>query len=195
MSTATATATVTAQDLKEFEPRVKYFARIYRVPGYEIEDLEQEARICVVRALDAFVEGASRTALVDTYIRNRIFDLLRQAGVGSEEDRDYGNLCSDALDIQSNEEISLVSLDEEIGEDDGGSPMTRHDVIGVPASQENAHQLDRYALWLESLTERDRIIVADHALGLSHRQIANKLKISKTEVHRLWKQAQDGRPS
>jgi RNA polymerase sigma factor (sigma-70 family) len=69
-----------AQDLEarlaEVEPSVRAVARLYYVPGYDRDDLEQLARIAVWRALPAFDGSTALRSFAFTVARREVLDAI-----------------------------------------------------------------------------------------------------------------------
>ena len=137
------------------------------------EDLFQEATIAILRAIQQanFPEDeASQVKFVRSCILNTFRDLVRAH-------------CED---------VAFISLDEEIGEDEGGNPMTRHDVIGEPANQEETEAKGRTAKRAQGLSEDDQTILLLAASGKTTREIAKEFKVSHVTIVKRLQKARKG---
>lgn len=158
--------------LKEFEKLAKSMARSAATDHVlmSADDLFQEANIAILRAV-----RQPHFPSIDEerwkFVRSCILNAFRNlAAVHSE-----GPGC-------------FVSLDEEIGEDDSGNPMTRHDVIGCSANQEGAEATsrtsDRAVRKLSGETQEMLAMRAKgrtideigEAFGISHQAVSQRIK-------------------
>ena len=82
--------------------------RIGRVPGHDTEDLKQEARIAVVKALSRYDRKSTGRTFIAVAVRNKLINLKRNACTNGRVPRDaHGRLAS------------LHSLDTPVPGDDG----------------------------------------------------------------------------
>jgi len=134
------------------------------------EDMFQEANIAILRAIKQAnfpTEEGAQTKFVRSCILNAFRDLSRS--------------CNDG--------VQFVSLDEEVGEDEGGNAMTRHDVIGAAANQEELEAQGRTSSRAQRLSKEDQELLRLTAQGCSTREIAESLGVSHVTIVKRLKKA------
>lgn len=168
------------QALLEFDGFVRQFARQFAVAGLSVEDLEQEARLALLLAIDAYKPGTrSLKNYVCWYIRTTLKAYKR-----------------------NNTDRVTMSLDEDVFNDDDGNPVTRHDLIGTAPEQESkpVHELaqkkvSEAASRAAKQTRNGRHssleeIIRLRSGGLTFAEIGKRIGKSTMAVVKVWHRAQ-----
>lgn len=135
------------------------------------DDMFQEANIAILRATSQAnlpTDDADQLKFVRSCILNA-----------------FRNLASANPETGS----QFLSLDEEIGEDEGGNPMTRHDVIGVPPNQERCEAASRASSRVATLSQQDQELLQLTANGKTTREIAKLVGVSQVAIVKRLKKA------
>lgn len=113
--------------LYKYEPLIKKYVRHYFIKGYDDEDLEQIARLAMLKAINKFDEknGANFTGFIDVVIRNSLSTLLNKkenrivwASLESvnEEGHELKEMFLDDFDLEGSyiEKEDINSLKDEL---------------------------------------------------------------------------------
>ena len=129
------------------------------------EDVFEEGTLGLVKAAQAFNEDS--TVAFSTYafcaIRNEIISYLRR-------ERNFSD---------------VISLDEPICSDDEGGESTLGDTLASNDTIESCSSHSDLDKVFSALSERDKVIVVLKLRGLSHKEIAKKVKTGEPNVRRV----------
>ncbi len=167
---------------EQYQTMATAIAKLYvGASSYELCDLVQEANLALVEALRTVNSRAEKPLALKAYIRLCIHNHLR----------DYvQNTSFDG---------GMISLDEEIGVDDEGDPLTRLDLLGVEPVQEEAvekaekrrSQQSVASNRIQAVEQRAREkggvsriqeIVKLTGEGLTHAEIGKKLGVTRQAI-------------
>ncbi|MFW5896470.1 MAG: SigB/SigF/SigG family RNA polymerase sigma factor [Bacillota bacterium] len=150
--------------------------RYFRDKGWDIQVPRRlkEMHLKVRRAREDLTAAAGESPTTDQIARHLRVDL---------------DEVEDAVKVQH--AYNSYSLEERIGNDDGGTPTTLGDLLGDEDSGFN-HVMDREDIRraLQTLPERQRLIVKWRFYGgLTQREVGARLGISQMHVSRLERRA------
>ncbi len=165
--------------IAEFRGMATSIARAYSAPGVSREDLEQEALLLVLSSVASWHEAKG---LMKNHVRSEVKHGLRRYRRVNRSDRVMTRM------------IEAVSLDEDVSRDDDGESMTRHDVIGAPASHEAAERGGRTVDSLRRRLSSDaQELVRLRAEGFSLQKIADRTGRTTEAVKKAWQRLTRGR--